>query len=388
MIRHVLAFEANGALRLAPQVRDEAHGGTLMCLPLLPLGSEETLPAAGPELFRVEARGDVQRARVVLRGEGSPGEGLAEQRRAWRRGELALAPEASRALRWDNDAASASAPFWEVAEDIRVLPLKTPTLPPATHTNAFLIGGDELLVIEPAPSDPHECDVFVAAVESLGVPVRAIALTHHHIDHVGGATHLSERLGAPLWAHEETAKSLPALKFERHLTDGEVLKVGGKSLRAIHTPGHARGHLCFADDEASLLIAGDMVAGVGTILVEPGDGDMNEYLRQLQRLEGLGLKRLVPAHGGLVLDGPALCRRTREHRMGRDRKVAAALLEMSAAAPVSVDALLPKVYADVPKALYPLARLSLLAHLQGMEIRREAHHESGRWQSLSAPAGA
>ena len=388
-MRHLLEFDAGGALRLEEQVREEAHGEKLMGLPLLAAETHRDEDLLS-ELFRVEARGDVQRERVVLRGEGRPGEGCVAQRRAWRGGELVLAPEASRALRWSRDEAvdALHEPFWEVAEGVRVLPLRTPTLPPATHTNAFLVGEGELLFIEPAPGERAECDALIAVVERLDSPLVAIALTHHHVDHVGGAAYLAERLSAPLWAHEETARSLPALTFERHLVDGELLRVGGKVLRVVHTPGHARGHLCFADEESSLLIAGDMVAGVGTILIEPGDGDMNEYLRQLERLEGLGLKRLVPAHGGLVVDGPGLCRRTREHRQGRDAKVAAVPASMSAEDPAALDALLPAVYADVPRALYPLARLSLLAHLEAMEKRGEAQPVAGGWCSSLADQGS
>ena len=373
MIQHVLAFEADGRVLLSEQVREEAHGGVLLSLPVV----QDSTHA---ELFRIDARGDVQRSvRSVRQGAGKPGPGLEAQRQAWRRGDLALAPEAAWALRFVETQAQPSA-FWEVAEDIRVLPLRTPTLPPATHTNAFLVGGDELLLIEPAPQDRAECDVLIDAVSRLGAPVRAIALTHHHVDHVGGAAYLSKHLDAPLWAHAQTAKSLPELRFERHLVDGDELCIGGKTLGVIHTPGHARGHLCFAIEEASLLLAGDMVAGVGTILVEPVDGDMNEYLRQLERLEHLGLRRLIPAHGGLVLDGPGLCRGTREHRLRRDAKVTATLQNMSAGGPVGIDWLLPGVYADVPKSLYPLARLSLMAHLLGMEGRGEARRVDGAWQ--------
>jgi len=260
-----------------------------------------------------------------------------------------------------------------------MLPLRTATLLPATHTNAFLIGEGEALLIEPGAGDDAVMAQVVRWVEESGVTVKAIAMTHHHGDHIAGASRMAEHFQAPLWAHAGTAALCPNLPIARTLAEGDVLAIGGHELHVLHTPGHASGHLCFESRQASVLIAGDMVAGVGTILIEPGDGDLNVYLAQLERLARLKARRLLPAHGGLVTDGPALLRGTADHRRMRDGKVADAL---AAQGPATADGLLPVVYGDVPKAVWPYARLSLLAHLHGMAARGEAREEAGIWSRL------
>src|SRR5690606_39245655 len=127
--------------------------------------------------------------------------------------------------------------LFPLAAAIAVAPLRTPTLPPAVHTHAYVTG-----------------------------------------DHAGGAADLSARLGAPVWAHAETARLLRGrVEVARALADGEVLELGGdvpRRLRALFTPGHAPGHLCFLEETTGWMVAGDMVASVGTILIDPSEGDM------------------------------------------------------------------------------------------------------------------
>ena len=265
---------------------------------------------------------------------------------------------------------------------IRVIPLRTPTLPPATRTNCYIVGDrGRALVFDPATPYADEQARLDAWLAAEGIALSAIVLTHHHVDHVGDAARLAGKHGVPVWAHRETASRVAGrVHVSRTLDDGEELDVGAGRLRAVFTPGHAPGHLCFVDAAARAIVAGDMVASVGTIIIEPDDaGDMRLYLESLRRLRrevDAGAACLLPAHGPPIVDGGARLDFYVAHRLEREGRVAAALGE----APATIEALVPPAYPDVAPALYPLAARSLLAHLQKLEYDGRAHrHADGRW---------
>ncbi len=275
-----------------------------------------------------------------------------------------------------------------VAPGLTMLSLRTPTLPPATHTNAYLVGTRELVLVEPASPYADEiaqAERWLEAELSAGAQLRALLLTHHHVDHVGGAAALRQRFGAPIWAHARTAERLAGkLSIDRVLEHGERIELDGPTplaLDTILTPGHAPGHLCFFEPASGSLIAGDMVAGVGTILIEPGDGDMQAYLDSLKSLAELGASQLLPAHGLPIEDPAARLSFYVQHRLEREAKVLAALT--SFAGPVGVDQLVPIAYADTPRVAWPLARLSLAAHLIKLMREGRAAARGQRWLAVS-----
>jgi ribonuclease/clavin/mitogillin len=265
---------------------------------------------------------------------------------------------------------------------IRVVPLRTPTLPPATRTNCYIVGdAARAAVIDPATPYADEQDRLDAYIVEHGIRIEQIVLTHHHVDHVGDAARLSARHGVPVAAHDETAARVAGrVAVTRTIADGDALDYGPRGLRALFTPGHAPGHLCFVDAAAGAIVAGDMVASVGTIIVEPADsGDMRQYLESLHRLrrevDG-GATRLLPAHGPPIVDGGARLDFYVAHRLEREARVAAALGDAAA----TVEALVPPAYPDVPPALHPLAARSLLAHLYKLQYEgRARRHDDGRW---------
>ena len=264
-----------------------------------------------------------------------------------------------------------------VAPGIRVLALRTPTLPPAAHTNSYLVGPDQgpQLVVDPGSPYPDQQSVLERAISEeadAGRPLEMVLLTHHHGDHVGGAVALAARFNVPIAAHANTARRLKGrVDVTLELVDGE--QVNG--VTCIYTPGHADGHLCYELGDAS--IVGDMVAGIGWILIDPVEGNMAHYLASLQTLLDRPAKRLLPAHGPMIDDGPSKLREYIAHRTMREDRVAAALAGKTDAA---LTDLMPQAYADTPKLLWPLAERSLRAHLDKLVGEGRAREVGpGRW---------
>ncbi|MEZ4454261.1 MAG: MBL fold metallo-hydrolase [Nannocystaceae bacterium] len=255
----------------------------------------------------------------------------------------------------------------EVAEGLTRVALRTPTLPPATTTNTLVVGRRRLAVIEPATPDEGEqraLEELLSARVDAGAEVVALLLTHHHRDHIGHAEALRRRFGAPILCHEQTALRIP-FAADRTLDDGDTLDLGdGFALDAIFTPGHAPGHLVFRERASAIFHVGDLVAGEGTILIDPeDDGDMGLYLESLRRVADLAPTALVPAHGPVLRDPQAILRRYVDHRLAREARVVQAL----AAGADTFDAVLAAAYEDTPRWLWPLAARSLEAHLQKLE---------------------
>lgn len=271
-----------------------------------------------------------------------------------------------------------------VAPQIEVLALRTPTLPPATHTNSYLIGAKQAILVEPASPYEDEIDRAVGWVErarARGLDVLAIVATHHHVDHIGGALAFASRLKLPLWAHELTIDRLRGVvAFDRALHDDELIVLDGAPttrLRVVHTPGHAPGHICLLDEESRAMIAGDMVASIGTIIVEPTDGDMTLYLDSLERMRAHKPSVLLPAHGQPILDADQKLSNYITHRLMREQKVLGALRVLGPT-PNPAD-LVPLAYSDAPRAVWALAALSTEAHLIKLAHDSRIYFRNGNW---------
>lgn len=263
----------------------------------------------------------------------------------------------------------------EFRQNYICFPVRTPTKPPATHTNAYLIyTSREILIIDPGSPYEEEQQALAACVHDLiaeGRIVREIALTHVHPDHVAGVNALNDQLQSkhgsrvPVAAHRLTAESLKhQFAVDREIEDNEVISLTGEPsirLQALFTPGHARGHLCFYDEARGVLISGDNVVGFGSVLIDPADGNMSEYLDSLRRMRSLpNVTVLLPGHGPAVANPYDKIDQYIEHRLEREANILKAVRE-GATTPAEI---VTRVYLDViPKAL-PMAERAVLAHLE------------------------
>jgi endoribonuclease LACTB2 len=274
-------------------------------------------------------------------------------------------------------------PF-EAQPGVHVVPLRTPTLPPATHTNCVVVGDSErVIVIDPASPFTDEQDRFIGWLKARQVAVDAVWLTHHHADHVLAAQAVKDAFDAPILAHPATIERLGGIvSVDEGLFDGDVAEFEGLSIEALHTPGHARGHLAFRDPQTRLVVAGDLVAGQGTIVIDPPEGDMGDYLVTLARLIQDGIGAVVPAHGPLIVDGEAKLFEYIAHRQHREEQVADAIRARGEGKAID---LVPAVYPDVPAMFWPLAARQLLAHLLKMEVEGLVDRPDGSTGAPGSP---
>ncbi|MHB8417659.1 MAG: MBL fold metallo-hydrolase [Myxococcales bacterium] len=267
----------------------------------------------------------------------------------------------------------------EFQEGVVLVPQRTPTLPPATHTNCYLAGLEEVVLVDPGSADPGELAALFETVRALRAEGRrtvAVFLTHHHRDHAGGAAAVVRELGLPLWAHRQTAERVE-LPCQRLVEDGEPLGLRGFPLTALHCPGHTRGHLVLLHEPSRAALVGDLVSSLSTIVIDPPEGDMADYLASLRHLLELPVGTIFPAHGPPVADGPGKLREYLEHRAAREALVLEAL-RAGAATPAEIVA---RAYSDTPEPLHPIAERQALAHLGKLAAEGRASERDGRWRT-------
>ena len=266
--------------------------------------------------------------------------------------------------------------YVELNPHIICFPLRTETLPPATHTNCFIVGREEFVVIDAASKDETELRKLFELTDSLiekGFSCREIIISHLHPDHFGGETllrdHLREKfnLDVPISAHPITAESLRGkVEFQKFIEADEIIKLKDEAgaefeLKALHTPGHARGHLCFYDQELGFLLSSDNVVGTGTVLIAPPEGNLADYLSSLERMKELpNLQHLCGSHGAAVFDAKGKIEEYIAHRRARENQILAAF-EEGAQTPEEITAI---VYRELKPALFPLAVKAVEAHLE------------------------
>jgi glyoxylase-like metal-dependent hydrolase (beta-lactamase superfamily II) len=253
--------------------------------------------------------------------------------------------------------------YAELAPGVRRLLAPNPSMMTGPGTNTYLFGVAEIAVVDPGPKIDAHID---GIIEAAGAPVRWVLATHTHPDHSPGAMLLAARTGAEVLGRPAPQHGPQDRSFSptRLLGDGDRLEAAEFTLEAVHTPGHASNHLCYRHAATNWLVTGDQVIDGSTVVINPPDGDMSDYIESLRRLRAMNCDALLPGHGDRIEDPARAIDRIIEHRLLRESKVLAAVRQHPRLAPHE---LVPYVYQDVSPHLFPLAERSLLAHLLKLE---------------------
>ena len=253
-------------------------------------------------------------------------------------------------------------------------------------TQTYLLGTNQLAVIDPGPNLAEHLDALEQAIG--GRTVVAIMCTHTHRDHSPAARPLAERTGAPVIGCAplalETVGPRADAAFDgdyaadRVLSDGESLDVDGEAIVAVATPGHTSNHLCFAYRGA--LFSGDHVMGWSTTVVVPPDGDMAAYMASLDKLRQRDEGVYYPAHGPAIDNPHQYVRHLMGHRMQREKQI----LRLVGEKPRDIPDVVAKAYPGLDPRLVIAAGGSVYAHLLDLERRGLVERQEERWTAVKA----
>ena len=244
-----------------------------------------------------------------------------------------------------------------------------PNPSPMTYwgTNTYLIDTpDGALVLDPGPDDTTHVAAILTALGT--THVRAIVLSHTHHDHVGAVPALRRATGAPVHAWHKPAD--PSIQPDTPLRDHDDVF----GWRAIHTPGHASDHLCFAGP-GGLVFSADHVMGWSTSVVGPPGGNMAAYFNSLELMLARHDRLYLPGHGPAIPDPRAHVQALLDHRRDRERQVLGALSDT----PRTAAALTIRLYAAVDPSLRRAAERNVTAHLQKLQEEHRAQESPAGW---------
>ena len=254
-----------------------------------------------------------------------------------------------------------------------------------TGTQTYLVGNDELAIIDPGPALPEHVAALTDAVA--GRKVVAIMCTHTHRDHSPASRGVAEQTGAPIigcapLALEDVGPRADAAfdgdyKPDRILRDGEGIELDGEPVIAVATPGHTSNHLCFGYRD--VLFTGDHVMGWSTTVVVPPDGDMAAYMASLDTLRSRRDRIYYPAHGAPVTNPQQLVRGLIGHRMQRERQI----LRLVGEKPRDIPGIVANAYPGLDPRLTVAAGGSVLAHLVDLERRGLVLREGETWNAAA-----
>jgi len=245
------------------------------------------------------------------------------------------------------------------------IPVKTATLPPASTTNCYLLGrkGGDLLLVDPAAHNQEDIEWIIELVNSLNGNVIGLLLTHRHSDHYGNLKKLKKLIGGEIWCSKHTSEYL-GIEDAVILDENEIILLRHPKFpiewKVLITPGHCPGHICLSSKAG--LIAGDMVAGYGTILI-PNEGNMEIYIEQLKRIKKLNPRILFPSHGPLISIPEKILSHYITHREKRQKNV----FEAINSGVTSLSEISKIAYEDTPGVHVGLSQQQTLAHLLSLE---------------------
>ena len=244
-------------------------------------------------------------------------------------------------------------------------------------TNTYLVGTSQLGVVDPGPDDPQHIDAILAAAN--GRPITHIFITHAHRDHIDGAPRLAAATGARTYAHTRSQSAVATLASspsgtmfvndtfaaDVDVAPGDRIATSEWALEAIHTPGHAPDHLCFALEGRQIVFSGDHVMAWNTSVVAPPEGRMADYLASLELLLERNDRLYLPGHGGRLEQPQRMVKAYLIHRRMREHEI----LQTIAAGSTSIQEIVPVVYRGLESRLLPAAALSVLAHVEHLVDR-------------------